>query len=88
MSDTSPSRIATILWHRGLGDLGDEIQRRLQHADYLAETVMHLRQQVKELEKLLPDDVGNQRKLQQHEHAAAVRASYGGGHRAPAESDG
>ena len=88
MSDTSASRIATMLWHRGLGELGEEIQRRLQHADYLAETVIQLRQQVKELEQLLPDEVKEDRKRQQHEHAAAVRESYGGGNRAPAESDG
>jgi hypothetical protein len=43
---------------------------------------------VLELEKLLPDDVWEDRKRHQDERAAASRASYGAGRRAPPESDG
>ena len=87
MSDISPSRIATMLWHRGLGELGDEIQRRLQHADYLATQNVQLREEIKELEKLLPDDVCEERQ-QQREATAWRNNRGGGGGRAPAESDG
>jgi hypothetical protein len=60
----------------------------LQHVNYLEDRVDQLKQQVAELEKLLPDDVKEDRKRQQQERAAASRASYGGGRRAPPESDG
>jgi hypothetical protein len=50
--------------------------------------VDQLKQQVLELEQLLPDDVKEDRKRQQQERAAASRASYGGNRRAPPESDG
>lgn len=87
MSNTSPSRVAAILASRGMEDLGAEMQRRLQHADYLASQVMQLREEIKELEKLLPDDVWNERE-QQREQAAWRNNRGGGGRRAPAESDG
>lgn len=87
MSNTSPSRVAAILANRGMEDLGAEMQRRLQHADYLAQRVVQLQEDMKELEKLLPDDVWNERELQRQE-AVAARTRYAGGRRAPAESDG
>lgn len=87
MSNTSPSRVAAILANRGMEDLGAEMQRRLQHADYLANQVMQLREEIKELEKLLPDDVWDERQ-QQREASAWRNTRGGGGGRAPAESDG
>lgn len=88
MSDTTPSRVAAILANRGMEDLGAEMQRRLQHADYLAQQVAHLREDIKELEKLLPDDVWDERQLAHAAAAAERRHSHAGGRRAPPESDG
>lgn len=87
MSNTSPSIVAALLANRGMEELGAEMQRRLQYADYLASQVMQLREEVKELEKLLPDDVLDERE-QQREQAAWRNNRGGGGRRAPAESDG
>ena len=84
----TPSQVNSLLWKRGLPDVGEWLQRELQHVDYLKDRVDQLKQQVAELEKLLPDDVWNERELQKKERAAASRASYGGGRRAPPESDG
>jgi hypothetical protein len=76
------------LWKRGLPDVGEWLQRELQHVATSKDRVDQLKLQVLELEKLLPDDVKEDRKRQQQERAAASRASYGGGRRAPPESDG
>ena len=84
----TPSEVNSLLWQRGLPDVGEWLQRRLQHVDYLEDRVDELRRQVLELEKLLPDHVKEDRKRQQEERAAASRASYGTGRRAPPESDG
>jgi TolA-binding protein len=84
----TPSEVNSLLWKRGLPDVGEWLQRRLQHVAYLEDRVDQLKQQVAELEQLLPDDVKEDRKRQQQERAAASRASYGGGRRAPPESDG
>jgi hypothetical protein len=84
----TPSEVNSLLWKRGLPDVGEWLQRELQHVRYLEDRVDQLKQQVAELEKLLPDDVKEDRKRQQEEQAAASRASYGGGRRAPPESDG
>jgi hypothetical protein len=84
----TPSQVNSLLWKRGLPDVGEWLQRRLQHVAYLEDRVDQLKLQVLELERLLPDDVKEDRKRQQQERAAASRASYGGGRRAPPESDG
>jgi hypothetical protein len=84
----TPTQVNNLLWQRGLPDLGEWLQRELQHVNYLKDRVDQLKQQVLELEQLLPDDVKEDRKRQQRERAAASRASYGGGRRAPPESDG
>ena len=84
----TPSEVNSLLWKRGLPDVGEWLQRRLQHVNYLEDRLDQLKQQVAELEKLLPDDVKEDRKRQKQERAAASRASYGGGRRAPPESDG
>jgi len=84
----TPSQVNSLLWKRGLPDVGEWLQRRLQHVAYLEDRVDQLKQQVAELEKLLPDDVWDERELQKQQQAAASRASHGGGRRAPPESDG
>ena len=85
--NTSPSRVAAILASRGMEDLGAEMQRRLQYADTLARDVMYLREEIKELESLLPDDIREAR--DRAREASAWRNNRGGGgRRAPAESDG
>ena len=84
----TPSQVNSLLYNRGLPEVGEWLQRRLQHVNYLEDRVDQLKQQVLELEKLLPDDVKEDRKRQKRERAAASRASYGGGRRAPPESDG
>jgi ribosomal protein S18 len=84
----TPSEVNSLLWQRGLPDVGEWLQRRLQHVDYLEDRVDELKRQVLELEKLLPDHVKDDRTRQQEEIAAASRASYGAGRRAPPESDG
>ena len=84
----TPSEVNSLLWKRGLPDVGEWLQRELQHVRYLEDRVDQLKQQVAELEKLLPDDVWDERARQKEERAAASRASYGGGRRAPPESDG
>jgi hypothetical protein len=86
--NTSPSRVAAILASRGMEDLGAEMQRRLQYADTLARDLMYLREEIKELESLLPHDIREARKQDRGGAAAARRASHAGGRRAPAESDG
>ena len=85
--NTSPSRVAAILASRGMEDLGAEMQRRLQYSDYLAQQVAYLREDIKELEALLPDDVREARR-QEVEASAWRNNRGGGGRRAPAESDG
>jgi hypothetical protein len=76
------------LWKRGLPDVGEWLQRELQHVNYLEGPRRPAEAAGAELEQLLPDDVKEDRKRQQQERAAASRASYGGGRRAPPESDG
>jgi len=85
---TSPSRVSAILFSRGLGELGDELKRRLQYLEYLQELALNQQAKIQELESLLPDDVKEQRRQEQEERAAAARGSGGGFRRAPAESDG
>ena len=87
MSNTSPSKVAAILANRGMEDLGAEMQRRLQHAEYLAQQVAYLREDIKELESLLPDDIREARG-REREASAWRNNRGGGGRRAPAESDG
>jgi hypothetical protein len=53
----TPSEVNSLLWKRGLPDVGEWLQRELQHVNYLEDRVDQLKQQVAELEKLLPDDV-------------------------------
>ena len=84
----TPSQVNNLMWQYGMADVGEWLQRRLQHVNYLEDRVDALKQQVAELEQLLPDDVKQDRKRQKREQAAALRASYGGGRRAPPESDG
>ena len=84
----TPSQVNNLMWQYGMADVGEWLQRRLQHVNYLEDRVDQLKQQVAELEKLLPDDVWDERELQKQQQAAASRASYGGGRRAPPESDG
>ena len=84
----TPSQVNNLMWQYGMADVGEWLQRRLQHVNYLEDRVDALKRQVAELEQLLPDDVKQDRKRQQQEQAAALRASYGGGRRAPPESDG
>ena len=84
----TPTQVNNLLWQRGLPDLGEWLQRELQHVDYLKDRVDALKRQVLELENLLPPDVKERREREQRERAAASRASYGGGRRAPPESDG
>ena len=84
----TPSQVNNLMWQCGMADVGEWLQRRLQHVNYLEDRVDQLKQQVAELEKLLPDDVWDERELQKQQQAAASRASHGGGRRAPPESDG
>ena len=84
----TPSQVNNLMWQHGMSDVGEWLQRRLQHVNYLEDRVDQLKQQVAELEKLLPDDVWDERERQKQEQAAASRASHGGGRRAPPESDG
>ena len=84
----TPSQVNSLLYNRGLPEVGEWLQRELQHVNYLNDRVDALKRQVLELEQLLPDDVKQDRKRQKQEQAAASRASYGGGRRAPPESDG
>ena len=84
----TPSQVNSLLYNRGLPEVGEWLQRRLQHVNYLEDRVDQLKRQVLELEQLLPPDVKERREREQRERAAASRASYGGGRRAPPESDG
>ena len=84
----TPSEVNSLLWKRGLPDVGEWLQRELQHVDYLNDRVDALQRQVLELEQLLPPDVKERREREQREQSAARRASYGGNRRAPPESDG
>ena len=84
----TPSQVNSLLYNRGLPEVGEWLQRRLQHVNYLEDRVDQLKQQVAELEKLLPPAVKESREREQRERAAASRASHGGGRRAPPESDG
>jgi hypothetical protein len=84
----TPTQVNNLLWQRGLPDVGEWLQRELQHVDYLKDRVDQLKLQVLELEQLLPPAVKERREREQRERAAASRASYGGGRRAPPESDG
>ena len=84
----TPSEVNSLLWRLGFPDVGEWLQRELQHVIYLNDRVDALQRQVLELEKLLPDDVWGEREREQREQSAARRASYGGGRRAPPESDG
>ena len=84
----TPSQVNSLLYNRGLPEVGEWLQRELQHVNYLNDRVDALKRQVLELEQLLPPDVKESREREQRERAAAARASYGGGRRAPPESDG
>jgi hypothetical protein len=61
----TPTQVNNLLWQRGLPDVGEWLQRELQHVDYLKDRVDQLKLQVLELEQLLPDDVKEDRKRQQ-----------------------
>ena len=84
----TPSQVNSLLYNRGLPEVGEWLQRRLQHVNYLEDRVDQLKQQVLELEQLLPPAVKERREREQREQSAARRASHGGGRRAPPESDG
>ena len=84
----TPNEVNSLLWKRGLPEVGEWLQRRLQYVNYLEDRVDQLKLQVLELQQLLPDEIKEEGKRQQEERAAASRASYGGVRRAPPESDG
>lgn len=87
-ADMEPGRLSAFLHVRGLGDLGTLVQRRFQALEHMTKTCHDLREQIKELESLLPDDVRERRRQEQEEYAANLRNGGGGLRRAPAESDG
>jgi predicted nucleic acid-binding Zn-ribbon protein len=84
----SPASIRATLYQRGLGDLGEYIERQLNHITYLNRRMFALEELIAELQALLPDDVREARQAEQDALSEAARNSGGGSHRAPAESDG
>ena len=84
----NPARIIATLYQRGLGDLGEYIERQLDHITYLNRRMFALEELIAELQALLPDDVKQDRQAEQDALSEAARNSGGGSHRAPAESDG
>ena len=87
-ANMEPGRLAAFLHMRGLGELGELVQRRFQALEHMVWKCYDLEQQIRELESLLPDDVRERRRQEQEEYGAALRNSGGGLRRAPAESDG
>lgn len=87
-ANMEPGRLAAFLHMRGLGELGELVQRRFQLLEYTVQRCYDLQLEIAELEKLLPDDVREQRRQAQEEYVASLRNSGGGLRRAPAESDG
>ena len=84
----SPASIRATLYQRGLGDLGEYIERQLNHITYLNRRMFALEELIAELQALLPEDVREARQAEQDALSEAARNSGGGSHRAPAESDG
>ena len=84
----SPASIRATLYQRGLGDLGEYIERELNHITYLNRRMFALEELIAELQALLTDDVKQARQAEQDALSEAARNSGGGSHRAPAESDG
>lgn len=84
----NPASIRALLYQRGLGDLGEYIERQLNHITYLNRRMFALDEMIAELQALLPDDVKEARQAEQDALSAAARNSSGGTRRAPAESDG
>ena len=82
----TPSEVNTLLWQRGLPEIGEWLQRELQALDRYQRECLQLREQLKTLEKMLPQDVHDERERDREEVLESWRPKYT--RRAGSESDG
>ena len=82
----TPSEVNTFLWERGFPDVGQWLQVQLQLLEQTQAQCQELREYAKSLEKMLPQDVQDERARLIEEKRASRLRDYG--RRAPAQSDG